>query len=285
MPQQKKELARQALGAERDEIYQKIGRNVILYQQLEQLLKHIVVNSGLSAPISQIKKLQDANRKKANTTTMGILVGRYVKSIDPNSPDDEPSEAEVTEAMLSYRFHVEMDESCYESKKEALSRIVEGRNKLIHHITSEYNFQSKVSLKTLSKELESQAEEIRKEVNELKVISKAMIQTQKEYVSYLSTEEFLAYFELDWLRTSRIVTTLTDILDQLADESGAVSLTVAGQLLDKHVPEEKAAMKERFGYSSLKQLILATGLFEVVEEPTNKGGWKVLYKLKTDLLK
>ena len=267
-------------GGERDDIYRKIGRNVILYQQLEQLLKHIVGNSGFSAPIRQVKKLHDANRKKTNTSTMGKLVGRYIENIDPNSPGDEPSETEVTEAMLSYRFHLELDKYSYEEKKQTLSRIVAGRNRLIHHTISEYDFKSFDSMKKLSKDLERQEQEVRKEIDELKTISKNMIKVQTEYVNYLSSEEFKAHFELVWLRSSLIVTTLIDIANQLGDERGAVSLNVAGQLLEKHIPEGKAAMKERYGYSSLKQLILATGVFEVVEELTNKGGARILYRLK-----
>ncbi len=267
---------------ERDEIYLKIGRNVILYQQLERLLKHIVGNSGLSAPISQVKKLQDANRKKTNTSTMGNLVGRYIENIDPNSPDDEPSEAEVTEAMLSYRFHLELDENSYEAKKQTLSRIVAGRNRLIHHTISEYDFKSFDSLQNLSKDLEQQEQEVRKEIDELKTISKNMIKVQTEYVNYLSSEEFKAHFELVWLRSSLIVTTLIDIANQLGNENGAVCLNIAGHLLEKHIPEEKAAMKERYGYSSLKKLMLATGLFEIIEEPTNKGGLRISYKLIDD---
>lgn len=267
---------------ERDHIYQKIGRNVILYQQLELLLKHIVGNSGLSAPISKLKQIQESNRKKTNTSTMGNLVGRFVDNIDPNFANDDLNEEEVTEAMLSYRFHLEISEGSYEEKKQTLSRIVAGRNRLIHHTISEYDFKSIDSMKKLSKDLEQQEQEVRKEIDELKTISKNMIKAQTEYVNYLSSEEFKAHFELVWLRSSLIVTTLIDIANQLGDERGAVCLNVAGHLLEKHTPEEKAAMKERYGYSSLKKLMLATGLFEIIEEPTNKGGLRIIYKLKNE---
>jgi hypothetical protein len=267
---------------ERDSIYQKIGRNVILYQQLELLLKHIVGTSSLSAPISKVKQIQESNRKKTNTSTMGNLVGRFVENIDPNSADDDLNGEEVTEAMLSYRFHLEISEGSYEEKKQTLSRIVAGRNRLIHHTISEYDFKSIDSMKKLSKDLDQQEQEVRKEIDELKTISKNMIKAQTEYVNYLSSEEFKAHFELVWLRGSLIVTTLIDIANQLGDERGAVSLNVAGHLLATHIPEEKAAMKERYGYSSLKQLILAMGLFEIIEEPTNKGGLRISYKLIDD---
>ncbi len=264
---------------ERDNIYQKIGRNVVLYQQLELLLKHIVGNNNFSAPISKLKQTQELNRKMIHTSTMGNLVGRFVENIGPNSTDDELNEEEVTEAMLSFRFHLGVDKERYEEKKQTLSRIVAGRNRLIHHTISEYDFRSFDSLQNLSRDLDQQEQEVSKEIDELKAISKTMIKAQTEYVNFLSSEEFKAHFELVWLRGSLLVTTLIDIANQLANESGTVSLNVAGLLLEKHIPKEKAAMKERYGYSSLKKLVLATGLFEIVEEPTSKGGSRVMYKL------
>lgn len=270
---------RKPTAKERDGIYQKIGRNVILYQQLEQLLKYIVGNSGFSASASQIKQRQEAEKRKTNSSTMGNLVGRYVENVDPNRTHDDLEEEEVTEAMFSYRFHLESMVDNYEEKKEALSRIVAGRNRLIHHIISEYDFNSFSRLQDLGKELDRQEQEVRKEIDELKTISKTMIQAQKQYANFLSSEEFKAYFDLVWLRGSRLVNVLLDILEQVGNESGAVSLNVAGQLLEKYVPEDKALMQERYGYSSLKKLMLATGMFEVFEEPTDKGGLRIFYKL------
>ena len=274
---------RKPTAKERDGIYQKIGRNVILYQRLELLLKHIVGSSSLSAPISKLKQTQESNRKKTHTSTMGILVGRFVENIGPNSTDDELDEAEITEAMFSYRFHLGVAEERYEEKKESLSRIVAGRNRLIHHTISEYDFKSFDSLQNLSKDLDQQEQEVRKEIDELKVTSKTMIKAQTKYVNYLSSEDFKAHFELVWLRGSLLVTTLIDIAHQLGNENGAVLLNIAGHLLEKHIPEEKAAMKERYGYSSLKQLMIATGLFSISEEPTDKGGVRVFFSLKNEI--
>ena len=68
MSQQMEQQDRKPTAKERDGIYQKIGRNVILYQRLELLLKHIVGSSSLSAPISKLKQTQESNRKKRETT-------------------------------------------------------------------------------------------------------------------------------------------------------------------------------------------------------------------------
>lgn len=59
-------------------------------------------------------------------------------------------------------------------------------------------------------------------------------------------------------------------------------LSVAGQLIRQHAPEEMAVLKERYGHKTLKDLILATELFDMIDESTDKGGTRVLYRLRPD---
>jgi len=84
------------------------------------------------------------------------------------------------------------------------------------------------------------------------------------------------------LRGSRLVLLLGDIVEQMARSDGWTLMNIAGQLLKQHAPEEVAALKERYGYKSLKSLIQATGIFDIHEEPTDKGGIRLLSRLSSD---
>ena len=53
-------------------------------------------------------------------------------------------------------------------------------------------------------------------------------------------------------------------------------LAVAGQYLRLHAPEEFSALKRRYGFATLKKLVVATELFDVENEPTNKGGTRTV---------
>jgi hypothetical protein len=75
---------------------------------------------------------------------------------------------------------------------------------------------------------------------------------------------------------------LADISTQMARPDGWTLLNVAGELIRKHAPEERACLKEKYGHKTLKELIIATELFEIFEEPTEKRGIRVLYRLKSD---
>jgi len=81
--------------------------------------------------------------------------------------------------------------------------------------------------------------------------------------------------EREWLRQSRLVLLLERTLEQHADSDGCVLLNVAGQLLRQHAPEDYAAMRMHYGFKSLKPLILAVGVFEIIEETTASGGTRI----------
>ncbi len=51
-------------------------------------------------------------------------------------------------------------------------------------------------------------------------------------------------------------------------------------MIRQHAPEEIVKLKEKYAHKTLKQLMMATELFDIKEESTDKGGIRVLYKLK-----
>lgn len=86
--------------------------------------------------------------------------------------------------------------------------------------------------------------------------------------------------ELSFLRQSRLVILLGDIAIQTKRSDGWASLAVAGHLVKQHAPEEIALLKKRYGHKSLKKLMLATEIFDFIDKNTEKGGVRVLYRLK-----
>lgn len=63
-----------------------------------------------------------------------------------------------------------------------------------------------------------------------------------------------------------------------------MELSSAALSIRQQVPEAVANLKERYGHKKLKGIILATEYFDICEEPTEKGGIRVLYRIKPDLV-
>jgi hypothetical protein len=87
---------------------------------------------------------------------------------------------------------------------------------------------------------------------------------------------------LPLLRQSRLVELLAVIAKQAARPDGWTLLSIAGNLVRHQAQEEMAALNETWGHKTLKGLILATELFDICEEHTEKGGVRVLYRPKAN---
>jgi len=263
-----------------DDVLRKVGRNVVLFQQLEQLLKFIVANGSLSGFASELKTLKKEQENKVNKQTMGTLVGQYVENSNPESDTQSTEPEEIDEAYFSFSFRIECDDDYYESRKEALSKLVSERNDLIHHLLPRFDMKSAESCRVLGKELDDQSDQIRLEINRLKATAKALNDGRKATADYFQSEEGKKELELSFLRQSRLVLMLGDIATQMSREDGWVLISNAGHLIKDHAPEELEQMKKMHGYSSLKKLIQASEIFDVQEEVTPKGGTRLLYRLK-----
>ena len=69
------------------EIQRKIGRNILLFQQLEYFLKYVVANRQFSGYSSDLEKIIASRRESVNKQTMGQLVGQFVESNNPTRDD------------------------------------------------------------------------------------------------------------------------------------------------------------------------------------------------------
>lgn len=263
-----------------DDVLRKVGRNVVLFQQLEQLLKFVVANGNLAGFASELKALKEAQENKVNKQTMGTLVGQYVENSNPESDTQSTEPAGITEAYFSFSFRVECDDDYYESRKEALGKLVSERNDLIHHLLPRFDMKSAESCSALGKELDKQSDKIRLEIKNLQSTAKALIDGRKATADYFQSEEGKKDLELSFLRQSRLVLMLGDIATQMSREDGWALISSAGHLIKEHAPEELDQMKEKHGYSSLKKLIQASEIFDIHEEATPKGGARILYRLK-----
>lgn len=264
----------------KNEVLRKIGRNVMLFQQLEQLLKFIITNGSISGYASELESNQKQKNESIKKQTMGQLVGQYLKTT--HSAEELIDDAkEFKEAFISFKFQIESDSVYYETKKADLSKMVFERNELIHHVLPRFDLNSLESCIELEYQLDNQKEKIIHEINDLEQKIKHLQEVKKALVDFIDSDEGKKQFELSWLRQTPLVLLLGDISVQTARPDGWTSINIAGQLIKKYAPEESALLKTKYGYKSLKALILATELFDIYEELTDKGS-RILYKLKPD---
>ena len=101
----------------KNEVLRKIGRNMILFQQMERMLKYLITNGNVSGYISEIKANKEQRAETIHKQTMGQLVGQFLEDTHLGCDESIEEPEELKEAYLTLNFKVECDAVYYENKK------------------------------------------------------------------------------------------------------------------------------------------------------------------------
>lgn len=262
----------------KNEALNKIGRNMLLFQQLESLLKFVVANGSFSGYTSSLNEDYE-NTSPVKRQTMGQLVGQYIEYTNPGNKGKSSDSDNLSEGNISFNVHIGTGLNYYEAKKKVMEQIVSERNVLIHNMLPMFDPDSEESCMMLQEKLDRQGEKISSEIKEVEIIANAIKDGRKKIADFLRSAQGEGRFDL-FHRLSRIGFLLVDIAARIKRADGWASMSTAGQLLKKHAPEEFDLLKREDEYNSLKKIILATGLFDLCEEKTGSDGCLFLYRLR-----
>ena len=262
----------------KDEVHRKIGRNMLMFQHMEQMLKYLIAHGHIHGDVYTLEKNLKRRKSNVRKKTMGQLVTDFMENTHGEMVESEaPDESKV---HLSIQIKVDCDEVYYDKRKKELAVIVAERNNLIHHLLPRFSLTSIESCCEIETYLDDQHEKLTKEIEHTKSTLKAFDQLRKKVAGYLKSNAWLDETKLSELRQTRLIVWLGQIAEKAARNDGWTYLATAGQILQTHQPEEVANFKKQYGYKSLKEIILAPQLFDFMEEPTEKGGVRFLYRLQ-----
>ena len=263
-----------------DEVMRKIGRNLLNFQRIEHMLKLLLSNSRVAGTVSTLVNNHKKQSEAVHKQTMGNLVGQFVDNIFVEFDGYSEPAIEPTEAHISISFNVEAEADFYESKKQSLKLLVDYRNDLIHHVLPRFNLDSIESCLEIEEYLDHQRERLIPEFDFIQGLLKDFAKGMKHQSDFLSSEEGIKQLELCFLQESQLVLSLLDISIQHARSDGWALLDNADQQLRASLPEPMGKLKERYGYRTLREVVIASELFELLEESTKKGGLRFLYRQK-----
>lgn len=272
----------------KNEVLRKIGRNLMLFQQVEHMLKFLLANGVLAGHLSELKPNKEQREQQFQKQTMGQLVGNFLEKTFSRNEEVTNVPEKVTEPWFSFRHTIECDSDYYEERKNSLALIVDERNDLIHHLLPKWDTHSSRSCTEIERYLDKQRENILPEFEFLKDVIKTRQEIGKEVADFLLSDEgkqcFITTPSLTSLRQSPLVAWLCDIAKQRSRADGWAILSTAAQIIHTNAPQAITDLEKRYGYKKLKAAILATAYFDVTEEPTDKGGIRVLYRIKPELI-
>ena len=261
-----------------DEVLRKIGRNVVMFQQIELMLKNILAGSQISGFASQLETNKQLRQEKFKGQTMGGLITQFADEVltDVVPPATEPKE--ITEPWVSYRHQVSVESDSYGAFKSDMLKITSARNELIHHFLPRWQPNSPDVLNQACVYLDEQHAQVLPLHEKLKSMLQSMVSSSQVFSDFMDGEGG-EWLELQWLQTCELVTCLRDLASKKSKSTDWVCLAGANSLAKQKFPEEFENLEKRYGHSNLKRILIACKLFEVEDEPMSDGDIRTRYRL------
>jgi hypothetical protein len=268
----------------RDEVLRRIGRNVVLFQELERILKFLAVAHYFSAPVSKLQEDHDGRVASVREHTLGQLTGRLLDKLHASAATQSSSAMDtIAEPWVTFAFQIEAAADSIETSRNSLSALVKERNGLIHHLLACWNPHDVGSCHALGAELDEQRSRIVLEIERYRAYANGLKELAKEFQAFIESDGGKKQFDLAFLQQSRMAILLASIANEHARKDGWTLLSTAGHHLRQLIPDEFARMKDAHGEGSLQKLVIATGLFDVAIEQIPEGGTRALYRNRAEL--
>lgn len=277
-----------------DEIRRKVGRNVLLFQRIELILKYLEEKGNFSIssnnlqsqeifPQSQTRQLQEFSSKKP--LGLGGRIKKLTKGGLLSEPNNFPVEMEVLDGGFSFafEFYYGTNED-QERLKEKLSSIVDERNRLIHELLLSFDVNTEIGRNDLEVYLDRQYEKTLPVFEEFKQISEILQEIIKKTISEKLTkltDPIVPNDNLDHPSIKELVVCLSLYSDMKQKLFGWTSLAGAKKFIEQQFPDSIRGSQEKFGVLSIKKILLTIGIFDLIYLPSGKGKHVVLYRLKS----
>ncbi|MBD0786408.1 hypothetical protein HUO09_08615 [Vibrio sp. Y2-5] len=249
-----------------EDIYTKIGRNVVLYQKLELLLKDLS-SKNVCGYLSELTNKKYGLDGISRTKTLGGLIKDYPLRLETEHEVETSTPDDKDEAYISFKFERVASEEYITRKKNELSKLVKNRNSLIHHVLLEHDLKTVEGCKALAKILDQQAEEVRHEIEDFRLSYRAISQS----VDMLIVIQY------------PILIHLVDITNKYSREDGWTLLSTSANILKQRFPKDYLELKASIGNRSLKSFLIETPLFILGEESLSSGGTRCVIKVRPKL--
>lgn len=264
-----------------DEVLRRVGRNLIVFQQIEHCLKLLLANhKNAGTPENYATNLQ-AQTECINKKMLGHLVEKYGIDVLQDAGAEVP-EDERPDNWFSFSFRVSGDTEFVESMRRDLKLMTVERNDLVHHFLPRWQPDSAKKLEEALAYLDAQREKVLPMHEHLRTTVQHLQNNAKMLVEFISSPEYQKQAELMWLQASPLVGLFCDVATQYHRNDGWTYLAQAGALAAKELPDEVKQLKERYGFNTLKKLLTGSEMFEVFDEPLLGGNFRTLYKVRQD---
>ena len=264
------------------DVQRKFGRNLLLLQQYERLMKAFVADQQyLEGPAEKLKQIKEdrinAVSKKSLGQVVGDLTGNCIRPALPEEVDDRDESilADADQAWFRISFQMEMQQSDFERTQQKLADLVKLRNDLVHHFLDSHDIWTKAGCQDATAYLDECFREVERHYNELRRWATHAMETRETMAAFVKSPQFSEWFVhgvfpdgggVNWLSCT-IVNLLRDA-EEIFARNGWTLLQNAIAYIRKTEPEH---VPSRYGCSSWRQVLHESAQFDIRREQSASG--------------
>lgn len=272
-----------------NEVLQKIGRNLLLFQQAELLIKRLRSIGSFSARPGEAYGRIEKRASTCEKMTLGQVVNLFVdnhcmgESSEPVDCSAGDSGGGPDEARFSIHFTLGGTEGYPEARRQALADMVAERNELVHHLLLKLDRDSLESCLLAGMHLDEQRQKIIPEIHRLQEDLKNVTGDLETIFNHLKSPKGTEQLFLPEIQRSSLITNLADIAGENPDPEAWTPLGPATKRLQDFPREKIDSLLAQFGMKNLTLLLDASQRFDIQHEQRDNGKHRVLYRLKHHL--
>lgn len=263
-----------------DEVLRRVGRNLLLFQQIEHFLKFLLSTHKSGGTAETIKTNLQKQAEGISKKMLGQLVEKYATEVLKDAGEAVPEE-EGSADWFMFSFSMSGDTKFVESIRRDLKVMTDERNELVHHFLPFWQPDSSEKMTEALVYLDTQREKVLPIHEHLRSTIGHIQESRQKLLDFMASPEYEKQSELMWLQASPLVSFLSEVTTKIHRKNGWCYLAHAGDLAAKELAEELKNLKEHYGFKTLKKLVIGSELFDVVDEILPGGGFRTLYRLRS----
>jgi hypothetical protein len=251
----------------KDELLHKIGRNLILFQKIEHVLKGLVALGAFTASSSGNVKSADPVLKQS----LGLVAAAFIQ----RHLGDSMAEPEVKENAVVIHTTFRVEGPSASELSEMLLRAIPDRNRLAHLLIVDFDLSEGEGRSAAVAWLDSSFDEHSRLLANLGEHHRALRQGFNLIVSFLQSKEGVNEFFPPDIQEAPVVQQLAKAAAKPGTADGWTYLAEMARTISGTEIQQTLA---RFGMKSLTELLAASRLFELRAEETRSGGTRMMIR-------
>lgn len=128
----------------RKEVQRAVGRNLLNFQRVELLLKHLLGRSAVLGNVSDLVAAHEQRQKRVSEQTLGMLIRQlfeeflFSRSAPPPDSLLPDQRRELRDREIAFAATITLGDEHHAEWKARLEKIVNERNWLVHHFVEHF---------------------------------------------------------------------------------------------------------------------------------------------------